>query len=129
MWVESKKVASCVYCGRLSKRHSLNHKTIVTETGKTELVVSKHYCPYCNKHFTNPDGEKHAPLRRNVSWGLILLALRLAENMTLENACDELRKQIGHELRPTTLHDWVMSKERLLKRYEEVAKDYLEKEV
>jgi len=119
MWREVKKVTPCTACGRPAKRHSIKRKLVYTENGKKELVVSKHYCPVCDKHFTNPDGEKHAPLRRNVSWGIILKALRLAENMTLSDVCQELYMELGYNLSPTTLHDWVVGREQLLKRIPE----------
>ena len=123
MWREVKKIIPCIVCGRAAKRHSVKRKMIDTENGKEELTVSKHYCSACDKHFTNPDGEKHAPLRRSVSWGIILKALRLAENMTLLDTCDALREEIGYALSPTTLHGWVLGRERLL---EKMPKRFLE---
>ena len=120
MWREVRKLAHCIRCGRLSKRHSVKKKVVHTENGKEELTVSKHYCPSCDKHFTNPDGEKHAPLRRNVSWGLLHRALQLAECGTLEQTCSALKKETGYNLSQTTLHDWVSEKDALLKRMNEV---------
>lgn len=118
MWREVEKILPCVKCGTPSKRHSVKTKTIYTETGRTELEASKHYCPRCRVHFTNPASEKHAPLRRKISWGLLFKALQLSSDMTLENACEEIRKQTGYALSPTTLHDWVVEQGKLRKRYE-----------
>lgn len=94
------------------------------ENGKTFLTVSKHYCAHCKKHFTNPAGEKHAPLRRSISWGLLLRVLQIADARTLEEACAEIKKQTGYELRPTTLHDWVTDQSQLLERFRKIKVSY-----
>jgi hypothetical protein len=125
MWTEVRKTAPCVYCGRDSKKHSVKRKKVRTEEGVQQLIVSTHYCRSCDKYFTNPDGEKHAPIRRGVSWGIILKALRLVEDMTLEQACQALRRQTGYELSPTTLHDWESDRDALLKK---IPKEFLELE-
>ena len=120
MWREVKKEIPCVYCGRLSKRHSIKEKEVNTEKGKTKLVFSKHYCVSCDKYFTNPASEKHAPIRRNVSWGLLWKAVDLAKTMTLDQASTEIKAQTGYSLSPTTLHDWVSNSEELKRRFDEV---------
>jgi len=70
----------------------------------------------CDRHFTNPDGEKYAPLRRSVSWGIIFKALQLSESRILSEVCEEIHKETGYNLSTTTLHDWVMDREKLLRR-------------
>ena len=125
---EIAKAVPCVFCGRDAKRHSVRKKVLYTEYGETLLSASKHYCVFCRKHFTNPATQKHAPIRRNVSWGLIFKAIDLSSDQTLDKACSELRKQTGYDLRPTTLHDWVVSHEQLVQKYSEVQHIYGRKE-
>jgi hypothetical protein len=122
MWKEVKKEIPCVHCGRSAKRHSIKKKEVNTELGKTMLVFSKHYCPSCDKYFTNPASEKHAPIRRNVSWGLLWKAVELAKTMSLDKASAEIQTQTGYSLSPTTLHDWVSNSEELRRRFEEIMK-------
>jgi len=129
MWTEVRKVVPCVVCGRDSKKHSVKKKMIHIESGKKELIVSEHYCTTCNKHFTNPAGEKYAPIRRNVSWGIIRMALSLSETLTLEKTSSEVLRKTGYRVSPTTLYDWIKGKEKLLQKMEQFAVFQTEKEI
>ncbi len=110
----SRKVAPCVKCGTISKRHSIGQRRLreVGVTGPTVLHItySKHYCSKCRKHFSlpmehiaQPSGRFTNRVRRTA------VALVLKQAMTLEKATVRMRQKYHVHIPPTTLHDWVMA--------------------
>jgi len=113
----SRKVAYCVKCGTLSKRHSLGHRRLreVGVTGPTILYItySKHYCLKCRKHFSLPMEHIALPSGRFTNRvRRTAVALVLKEAMTLEKATLRMRQKYHVHIPPTTLHDWVMAEKK-----------------
>ncbi|MCX7934632.1 MAG: hypothetical protein N3A66_05160 [Planctomycetota bacterium] len=109
----SRKVAPCVKCGTLSKRHSLGQRRLreVGVAGPTILHItySKHYCPVCERHFNLPM-EHLAQPGSNFTNRVHRLAVELVtrHNFTLEKAKEILKQKYHVHVPVTTIHEWVV---------------------
>jgi len=100
------KVANCPTCSRGAKRHSNGRKKMKDIQGVLEVYYSKHYCVYCAKNFVNPAVQTYGPLKCRSTWAFVRKALDLMNNLTLEKAAEQLKRDTGNVMSPTTLHDW-----------------------
>lgn len=103
---ECLQAINCPVCGTSSKRHSTVIRCIRDFCGKYQVIVSRHWCTSCKKHFTNPALLDVVASSSRWSREVIGAAIGLCrQGKTLPVVADELRKR-GAAVPVTTLHDW-----------------------
>ena len=107
------KELTCPDCGQLAQRHSVVVRTVHHLEGgkyqKLQFSVSKHRCMdgVCQRNFfTAPILQVSVKPRHRYSDRFKQEALRLIENMVLEEVVREFRILYGVRLSLSTLHDW-----------------------
>ncbi len=101
----------CPCCKTLCKRHSKGRRQVRDVGLLINITYSKHYCVTCRRHFSHPDKNKHAPAGGRFSFRLMSLAVSFCKLTSFEKAAEDATKISGHSIRPTTLHDWKVSKD------------------
>ena len=110
----SRKESVCPKCRTVSKRHSEGRRRL-REVGVSypvvlEVTYSKHYCPKCRKHFSQPMEHIALPSGRFTNRvRRTALDLVLRRSMTLEKATHRMSQMYHVHVPPTTLHDWVVA--------------------
>jgi len=108
----SRKLAPCPKCKIVSKRHSVQTRTL-HEIGLSgpvtlEIVKSIHWCDACKKHFSipldhiaPPSGRYTNRVRRQA------VALVVRDGMILANAAKYMKDKYFVNVPTTTLHQWL----------------------